>query len=157
MKKLVEMRLTLLIALCFAVQGCDDSSENYLKGSLTDSYDMSFDKTRVRLYPSELSIEYVKSSEKSEKVAFRATLDVSGGPLADGTVYDLKNRGVVNRDHTLGSPLPDLESGELKLAEYSSEDGSAVEGTFKAIFVTSDKSKQTLRGGFAADLEVVEY
>ncbi|MCP4606120.1 MAG: hypothetical protein GY847_37345 [Proteobacteria bacterium] len=148
--------LTALTVLLFSLQGCDDSNDNYLKGSITDNYDMDFDKTRVRLYQSELSIEYVLDSKQNEKVALRVTLRLTGESLSGGKTYDLQNQGTVSRGQGFGSQLPELLSGEVKLSTYSPENGSAVHGTFEAVFIATDKSRQTLRGGFDAQLEVIE-
>ena len=68
MRRLNIGRLVLL-GLALGWLGCDDDGANYLKGSITKSYDMSFDSTRVRLYESELSIEYVSGSNQGETVA----------------------------------------------------------------------------------------
>jgi hypothetical protein len=51
-----------LVVAAFAVlASCDDEKANFLDGSLTESYDLGFDNVRIRLYPSELSIEYVSN------------------------------------------------------------------------------------------------
>jgi hypothetical protein len=146
--------LATLMALTF---GCEDDGDNYLKGSVTKSYDMGFDMTRVRLYESELSIEYVDERRAGEQVAARVTLEVTGDPLATGVAYDLAERGDVSRGQGYGSPLPALQSGEITLSDYSGEDGSRVAGRFNAVFATADGTTQTLRGGFSAELEVVSW
>ena len=148
--------VTLSVAVCVWTAGCDDQGDNYLEGSIADSYDLDFDKTRARLFESELSIEYVDGGEQGEMVALRVTLSLRDGPLSEGVVYDLKAEGSVSRGQGMGSDLPDLESGEIELDEYSGKDGSKVKGTFKALFVTSDNTRKNLRGGFSAVLEVVQ-
>jgi len=55
------------IALAGFLMKCGDDKENYLDGSLTKSYDFDFDFTRVRLYESELAIEYVVDEGDAEK------------------------------------------------------------------------------------------
>jgi GTP:adenosylcobinamide-phosphate guanylyltransferase len=75
--------------------------------------------------------------------------------LATDIEYDLKQRGAIGRSESLGSSLPDLESGELKLMEYTMTDGSPAKGAFTAVFVTTEETKLTLQGGFSANLEVV--
>ena len=136
-------------------QACGEGEDNYLKGSITDSYDMSFDETRARLYESELAIEYVKDSEGGGKVALRIALGLAGGPPAKGRVYDLLTEGTITRGSGLGGELPELESGDLELLEYSAADDSAVQGDFEAVFVTEDNTRQTLRGAFSTKLELV--
>ena len=153
MKRTFE--IILILAAVFLIR-CEDDGDNYIKGSLAENYDMSFDEARVRLYPSELSVEYVVDSEQGEKVALRVTLRVSGSTLSPGETYDLVKQGTIGRGQGFGSPLPAMESGEIELEEYSSEQGSCVKGSFEALFIASDKSRQSLRGGFSADLEVVE-
>jgi hypothetical protein len=135
---------------------CDQEKDNFLDGSLTDSYDLSFDSVRIRLYPSELSIEYVKDSSQGEKVALRITLDSNEVPLAAGTLYDLTTQGSISQGDGYGSPLPDLETGELTLDKYADADGSKVKGDFEATFLTDIGTTLTLRGGFSAKLEVVQ-
>jgi hypothetical protein len=145
-----------MIGVTIALLSCQDDDDNYLKGSITDSYDMDFDETRIRQYESELSIEYVVKSEETEKVALRVTLNLSSGPPVQDQVYDLTTQGTISRGPGFGSELPDLESGELKLTKYSSQDGSDVKGEFNAVFQTSDQKKKTLYGGFSAELEIVD-
>ncbi|MCP4676375.1 MAG: hypothetical protein GY854_12860 [Deltaproteobacteria bacterium] len=151
----IAVHLFVAIAFCCLAGACDDSKDNYLKGSITDGYNMSFDETRLRLYSSALSIEYVVNDKEGEKVALRVTLDRNGETLSTGTKYDLKARGSVSRGQGFGSELPDLDTGDLEFEEYSETPGSSVSGTFNAVFVTSDGSKKTLRGGFLGDLEVI--
>jgi hypothetical protein len=139
------------------LSGCEGEGDNYLSGSMTKSFDMDFDSTRVRLYESELAIEYVAESDEGEKIAFRVTINSSEVVLEPGTAYDLATDGTVSRGQGYGSPLPDIESGTLYLDAFSEEDRSNVSGTFNAKFIASDQSIKTLRGGFSASLEVVEW
>ncbi len=145
--------ILLLIILC----GCDETGDNFLDGSLADSYKMDFDSVRVRLYPSELSIEYVQNDKNGEKVSLRVTLTRDDAEIAAGQTYDLKELGTISRGQGFNSELPELKSGELKLENFASTDGSDVKGTFEAIFLSSEQNEQTLRGGFAATLEVVTW
>jgi hypothetical protein len=143
--------------LCVFLSGCEGDSDNYLSGSMTKSFDMDFDSTRVRLYESELAIEYVDDSDQGEKIAFRVTINSGEVVLESGTAYDLVTDGTVSRGQGYGSPLPAVESGTLYLDAYSAEDGSPVSGSFNAKFVASDQTVKTLRGGFSASLEVVAW
>ena len=149
--------ITILIALVALLTGCDDQGDNYLDGSMTKSFDMKFDTTRVRLYESELSVEYVADTDEGEKIALRVTINSGEVVLESGTAYDMVTDGTVGRGQGYGSPLPEIESGTLYLDSYSGEDGSHVSGSFTAKFIASDQSIKTLRGGFSAPLDVVEW
>ncbi len=152
----IVFHLFAVVVFCCSTIACDDSSDNYLKGSITDGYDLNFDETRVRLFPkSELSIAYVAKDKNGEKVALLVTLDRETEAFSTDKTYDLKAHGTISRGPAFGSELPDLDTGELDFEEYSEADGSHVSGTFNAVFVMSDGSKKTLRGGFAANLEVL--
>ena len=146
----------LALAAFAALASCDRESANYLDGSLTESYDLGFDAVRVRLYTAELSIEYVAKGSGGEQVALRVTVDTNDAQLAAGTVYDLTTQGSITQGDGTGSPLPDLDSGDLTLSSYSGADGSAVGGKFDARFITDVGTTLTLRGWFSAKLEVVE-
>ena len=78
-----------------------------------------FTSVRARLYPSELSIEYVADAEdEGEKVALRVTLNVVQGLPETEVVYDLFADGNVGRGEGYGSGLPDLDSGTLELTAF---------------------------------------
>jgi len=144
------------VALAAALLSCDDQGANYLDGSLTESYDLDFDSVRIRLYPSELSIEYVAKGSQGEQVALRVTLDSNEAALAAGTIYDLTNHGTITQGDGYGSPLPEIESGDLTLSKYAGTGGSKVKGKFDARFTTDNGTTLTLRGGFSGKLEIVE-
>lgn len=145
------------LVMWLALAGCDPTGDNYIKGSLAATHDMGFDETRARLYESELSIEYVENLKQGEKVVLRLTVSRRKGELAKGDVYDLTSDGDIARGQGFDSTLPDLESGELELLDYSPEDGSDVRGSFEAVFITTEKTRKTLRGGFSAPLEVIAF
>jgi len=148
--------MTVLAAAALAAAAsCDRDSANYLDGSLTESYDLDFDAVRVRLYTAELSIEYVANGSQGEQVALRVTVDANDAQLAAGTVYDLVTQGSITQGDGTGSPLPDLDSGDLTLSKYAGTAGGKVEGKFDARFVTDVGTTLTLRGGFSAKLEVI--
>ncbi len=150
-----SVSVRLLVVATLLTSGCRDTPGSYLEGSLADTYALSFTETRVRLYTSELSIEYVDGSDPRQPVTIRVTLRRQGQTLASGAVYDLAERGAVTRSEVLGAELPDLESGELKLSTYDASERGDVAGTFRAVFVTSLDNRLELRGGFSAPLEVV--
>jgi hypothetical protein len=142
--------------LFLSLAGCHKLAPNYLDGSLSESYDLTFDETEARLYSSELSVEYVEDPEGESKVALRVTLDVEGeGPKA-GKKYDLFKYGEVNRSEAYNSPFPELSEGYIELDEYGSKEGADVQGTFTASFETEDGSTLQVEGGFKTELEVID-
>jgi len=140
------------LAVAVLLGGCAVQTD-YLDGSLVDLFDLGFTHTRVRLYDSELSVEYVDSA-RQEEVALRVTVD-NEGDLAEGDTYDLVARGQVGWSDSFGSSLPDLESGELRLSRYDEVDGEPVRGSFEAVFTSPDETRMSVLGGFSAELEVV--
>jgi len=148
--------LLLLLMLLLGAIGCGGGDDNYLEGSLTESYDLSFDETRIRLYESELSIEYLVETDEGQKVTLRLTV-TRGEGLVEEVAYDLTTEGTVGRGEGWGSALPTLESGTLTMSGYGAEPGVEARGTFTSIFLTSDGSRLSLRGGFFAPLEVVDF
>ena len=138
------------LVLFAAVSGCKDDEDNYIDGSLVKNYNISYDSVRARLYSSSLSVEYMSDSVP----ALRITLHADDLILAAGKTYDLLEYGSVTRFDDLGS-LPELQSGELTLTEFSETDGAPVAGNFHAVFVTDNGVTLNLRGAFAVDLEVV--
>jgi len=153
-------RVCLLLTLfaVLALGGCGGVGSNYLDGSLSASYDLTFDEVRVRLYDSELSVEYVVAADQGEMIALRVTVEVDGdAALAEGGVYDLLERGTVGRGEGFGSALPELESGELQLNRYGSADGDEIKGDFSATFVAADESRLNVHGAFLSQLEVVAF
>jgi hypothetical protein len=155
MSAAVERLLLAAVLAVAVVTACDDQGANYLDGSMTDRYGLGFDSVRIRLYPSELSIEYVADTSQGEKVALRIALDAAASPFATGVFYDLATQGSITQGEGYGSPLPDLESGELKFSAVSIQDGDRVKGKFDARFLTENSTTLTLRGGFSAKLEVI--
>ncbi len=142
----------LFFSLALVSYGCDESSDNYLKGSAVDTYKIGFNKTRVLLHDNSFAVEYLNNSEQ---IALGVYLGIGIDVLAEGIKYDIKKEsGSIGRNRDLGSPLPEIESGELELDVFSPKKGSDVEGTFEAVLITADKTRQTIRGGFAAKLEI---
>ena len=141
----------LILTASFPLLSCDEDNDNFLRGSVKDTNNISFKGVRARLYTSELSIEYYTDKKEGE-VALRVALDVNAG-LKAGKTYDLMKHGTVSRDEGFGG-LPEMISGELTLDKYGSKVGSTVEGSFTAKFVTTSGSEQALRGGFSSELEI---
>jgi hypothetical protein len=140
------------LMLALALVGCQDDDDNFLAGALAETLDMSVTDTRIRLFPSQLSIEYLDG----DSVTLRVTIDASNAPPEQGKTYNLLDKGTFSRGPDF-SELPEPEFGELTLDAFSGEDGSQVSGSFEARFVTGEGNKQGLRGAFSASLEVVDY
>lgn len=155
--RLARLPLLLGLVLLFSLAGCRGQGDNYLEGSLADTYAMTFKTTRVRLYESELSIEYVAGRDQGEMVTLRVTLARDGSPLEARTDYNLATQGTVGRSEASGSPLPDLESGGITFSRVGTLDGDEVAGQFSGVFETPNGSRLTLRGGFSSALEVVQF
>jgi hypothetical protein len=149
------MRYARWIALACGplLAGCGVTGGNHLDGSLAELVDLSFDHTRVRLYESEVSVEYV-DTERNGIVALRVTVH-NDGDLSARTTYDLATQGHVGTSDELDAQLPDLSSGELKFSRFSPEEGETVKGSFDALFETPDQTRLSVVGGFVAELEVV--
>lgn len=137
------------------VAGCN-TAPNYLDGSLSETYHLNFDETRIRLYDSELSIEYVDNLTQEGIVALRVTTLNNEG-LKPRTRIDLFENGALGRGEGFESPLPDLESGFLRMSDFERKDGSEVNGRFRAVFITPEDTQLTIRGGFQAPLEIVDF
>ena len=151
------VRLFAAGCLLIFISACDETGDNYLEGSVTDGYNMSFDKVRVRLFPSALSIEYVKNSDAGEKLPLKVTINHPEGELMAGHDYDVVTEGSISRGVGYdSSPLPELISGTIHLGSFNSEDGSEVTGDFKAVYRATSGAQINLRGGFNADLERVD-
>ncbi len=135
--------------------GCTLQS-NYLDGSLVESYGMRFDETRARLYDSELSLEFVDNLTQPDIVSLRVTVPNTPKLKPKTTLNLLKEHGDIARGEGYESPLPELDSGSLRLVDYGSKPGDAVEGNFRAVFFTPERSRLVVRGGFSTTLEVVD-
>lgn len=144
------LRVPVLALLCLALASSACTESNTLSGSLTDFYDVSFDKVRARLYPSELAIEYARTNGE---VPVRITLDVGESPLRPGT-FTLPAAGDVSgRSGT--TDIPNITTATVDLDEFSVLQGSAVVGSFDASFRTGDDIT-SLTGDFDTTLEIIE-
>jgi len=141
------------LACCALLAGCGVTGGNHLDGSLAALVDLSFDQTRVRLYESEVSVEYLDNT-RDGIVALRVTVH-NDGELSARTPYDLATQGDVGTSDELDTQLPELASGTFKFSRFSPDDGETVKGSFDAVFETPDHTRLSVVGGFMADLEVV--
>ncbi len=132
----------LLLAGCVA-----DSRADHLEGSLVEVLRLGFSETRARLYPGELSIEYVDSTGI---VALRVTSHHPEVP-ATGT-YDLVTFGHVAPADVLLLAAPNVAVGDLFLSNH----GDRVSGSFSVTFEPIDSRILTAFGDFSAPLEVMD-
>jgi len=148
-KRLIPL-IFILGYCCLLSLGCDDDKDNYLEGSLTDSYNMSFDNVKVGLFTDELSIEYLSGNKKPLKL----TVKISDQGLLTDTKYDLFDDVNLTRSPDYAtSPLPNIESVELTFSQISDQAGEQVSGKFKALFEGHGGNTLILRGGFSAKLQ----
>jgi hypothetical protein len=142
--------LMVAVALVSAAWGCR-SQVNSLEGSVSSRYDLSFETTRVRLYDSALSIEYVR---EDGQVPVRVTLTRRESSTIGSGSYNLVERGDV-RGRVDETRLPPLVSGSLELEMPNREDGSRVQGSFD-VRLQAEDTTLTLRGKFTSDLERID-
>jgi hypothetical protein len=144
------------VAIAFvSLWSCAD--DNDLSGSLEEVYQLQYDQVRVRLYSSELAIEYMAS--QSGVVPVRVTLDRRSLRKADkeldsGQSYDLKRYGDITGRQADGTELFRFSSGNLELDAFEPEQDSEVRGSFDAKFRVGDDSF-SLTGDFQSELELV--
>lgn len=147
-KLLLATSLTLLIPLG---AGCQKET-NRLSGSVGKLYDLSFVKTRARLYSSEFVVEYVR---EDGQVPVRVVVDRSEelSDIARGK-YNLEKRGdLIGRIDD--RRLPSMKSGKVKLKAYKGRSGTPVEGEFDGQLRSGDTTF-TIRGVFETTLQVVD-
>ncbi len=142
-------RILILMCLAPLLFSCS-ADEGGLQGSLKDFYGLSFDTVRARLYPTELSIEYVRAGGQ---VPVRLTLkQVEDQPIKAAS-YDLVTLGNIT-GRSGDNDIPRFVTGTLKLTEFEAVNGSRIVGEFEGQFATGD-DKASLSGDFEANLEVV--
>jgi hypothetical protein len=140
----------ILVALAvLSVLSCGDDGGN-LEGSLGEVYDLSFETVRARLYPSDLSVEYV--NEHGE-VVVRLTARRVPAELGDSSTVDLTEAGDIT-GVSGGVSIPRLREGEMSLSAYAPEDGARVSGSFSALFLAGE-NELDLSGDFSATIELV--
>jgi len=98
----------------------------------------------------------VSEESQGELISLRVTVDVAGKTVQAGMSFDLEEEGSIQRGQGFGSELPELKSGTLTLLDYAPENASHVSGEFQAVFIGTNGAELSLRGGFAAPLEVVQ-
>ena len=137
------------LSMCL-VTSCGQDKQGELSGSLQQFYDTSFERTRARLYSSELAIEYVR---EDGEVPVR--ISVRRGPhLKTDTSIDLIEFGsLTGRSRDTDMPL--LSSGKVTFERLDFEDGEMVVGEFDASFSVG-RDTASLSGSFETSLEDVE-
>lgn len=157
------MRLTRTLALAPVIiaaliaGGCEDP-DNFLEGSITSQYDMSFDSVEVTqfLQSNSLHIEYIRGQGTGEEKPLRVT--VSPTPAGPGTYIDGDTASVrLSNSLASSSQLPTVTSAEVVLDAFTpGEVDSEVGGTVGAMFTrTGSGDAFSLEGAFKASLQVV--
>jgi hypothetical protein len=139
-----------LLLLCSGgMAGCQNDATR-LSGSIGKVYDLSYETVRVRLYESELAVEYVR---EDGQIPVKVIVEREGEPL-EARVYQLSERGDL-LGRVDDRRLPPLEGGTIRLRNFGTEAGAVVEGRFDARLV-SGETTFTLQGRFDGSLEVVD-
>lgn len=144
-------------ALSILFSGCEDS-DNFLEGSLSSQYDLSFDSVRARqfLQSRQLHVEYLRGEGSGEEKPIMATIS----PTPDGAGTFAHDTGQVNITSSLapGSPeLPDVTQGEVVVTTFTPESsGSEVVGEIHGMFTNRGTGDAfSLEGAFSTTLEVM--
>lgn len=135
----------MLLALSTA---CGGKGPNKLQGSLDEYYDLTFVETRARLFPSQLSVEWV---DEDQEVVVRATVNVIQVTLEGPATVDLALYGDLSGTSG-GTPIPDMQSGTLVLDAYAAQAGAEVEGSMDAE-VIGQRGNSSVHGEFKAILD----
>ncbi len=146
-------RLLPFVFLCliFGATSCRADRGGTLNGSLQDFYDTSYERVRVRLYSSEVAIEYVR---EDGEVPVRVSV-LRGPHLVAGQSIDIDvdARGDIT-GRSRDTDMPPITSGSITFEEFGLADGTSIVGEFSASFdVGGDEA--SLSGTFDAPMEVV--
>ncbi|MDF1562022.1 MAG: hypothetical protein P1V51_03215 [Deltaproteobacteria bacterium] len=136
-----------LLLLALSGVACGGGPDK-LSGSLDEYYDLSFVETRARLFPSQLSVEWI---DEDREVVVRATVNVNQVSLEGPATVDLALYGDLS-GRSGGTPIPEMESGTLVLDAYAPEAGAAVEGSLDAE-VIGQRGNATVSGQFKTILD----
>ena len=139
------------------------SGGNSLSGSISESFDLSFDEVRIRKQDEVLLIEYIKllhnGTAKPVKVVLegRLLVDHAGQriPLVDGLFVDndhFAKAVTVSRIVTTGANFPSIEYGEMGFGDLNFNSLGVVSGHFDVIF----NGGRTLTGTFYGALQEVD-
>ena len=142
-------RPSTLLLIALLACACDDRGGD-LSGSLGDVYDLSFDSVRARLYPSDLSIEFVNGRGE---VVVRVTGRRAAREPAAGASFDLVSEGDVTGTSG-GVDIPRIARGTLTLTAFTAKQDAQVQGRFDGVFAAGS-TELSLSGSFSTRLEVV--
>lgn len=149
--------VSFVAALSLLFSGCEDS-DNFLEGSLSSQYDLSFDSVRARqfLQSRQLHVEYLRGEGTGEEKPIMATIS----PTPDGPGTFTYDTGQVNITNSLapGNPaLPAVTQGEVVVTTFTSESsGSEVVGEIHGMFTNLGTGDAfSLEGAFSTTLEVM--
>lgn len=154
---------TIVRAVAFAAAvvaaGCGGDAANCIDGSLSASYDMDFDKVRIRRYTTEVSVEYIRDRTAGEDTVLKLTVSFEENDIRVGQWISLHEpSGTVTRVTTDTSTFPDLcpeaegRPSHLKFTEYGSSEGDTIEGEWRLCFANGLDGV----GCFQADLDVID-
>ncbi len=141
--------LVLLMTTLF-FSACSDG-EGSLEGSLGSVYRLEFDAVRVRLYSSELAIEYARNDGA---VPLRVTLQASALPESGGGEWELGDLGDVTGQLRDGTYVPRFSSGVLNLENFTPREGASIQGDFDAAF-SPGRDRLGVHGTFSTRLVLV--
>lgn len=133
---------------------CAPPPDDLLEGSLADFFDLEFEVTRARWYPSELAIEYTHPG-RGDLVVLRLSI-LHGGGLEAGPLYDLAEVGHLGFSDALGSQPPPIAEGRLWFDRIGPNTGDILDGTFEAVLEERQSVGLAVRGTFLSRLEVVD-
>ena len=157
------MRLTLTsctsslaaMAIAFSLGGCPEGG-NTLEGSISESFDLTFDRTQLRRVNGvTLQLDYLRDIEDSEipDVICKIVLDTpEGGFPAGEAVSIIENNGIIERRAVGGEDFPALELANITFDVGGNEPGEAA-GSFASTF----ENGKTLNGTFDTELEDVDF
>lgn len=147
------------LSLFFGACGADDG--NSLRGSISQTYGLGFQKVSVEIIPSgDLSIVYVtdiRDSEEREE-ALNLTLNSNTFPIELGTPINLINTSILTRFrlNTVNGEtqedresFPALNSGTITFSKFDFLPDAPVQGRFEIRFITGE----TLLGEFSGRLK----
>ncbi len=143
-----------LVAALLVCSACPEQP-NSLEGSIDESFDLSFDRTELKLVAGYLRLEYLQDIEGSDQPAVICRVIVpppEGGVVAGEAIDIVPPDGVIERRAGGGEDFPDIDTASITFEEGGNEAGPA-SGRFISTFTTG----KTLNGNFDTELEVVAF
>jgi len=143
-------RSSLCLLCLLSLSACSDG-DGSLDGSLGSVYRLGFDDVRVRLYSSELAIEYARDDGA---VPLRVTLQADALPESGGGEWQIGEFGDVTGQLRDGTYVPRFTSGQLNLERFTPREGTRIRGTFDATF-SPGRDRLGVHGTFDTRLVLV--